>query len=271
MARIRLLHWKAAEAGKYLAALAAAGHTVQYKQNFGPGSLRAWRVRPPQAFVIDLSRLPAQGHEIAIALRQSPATRPVPLVFCEGAPDKVAQVRALLPDAAYCQFSKLRASLRKALAAPVLKAVAPVPMMQRYAARTTAQKLGLEAGGTVFVVDPPRDYLTVLGPLPAGVQFIEDEHQPAAVTLCFVRDLPSLQSRMSELRPLAPATKLWFCWRKGKTAAGGVSGSSVRAAGISLGFVDYKICSLNPVWSGMLFALKLSSSARGPVPRRPGR
>jgi CheY-like chemotaxis protein len=256
MARIRLLHWNAAEAAKYLAALRAGGHTVQYDQDVDRASLREWRAKPPEAFVIDLSRQPSRGREIAIVLRQSPATRRVPMVFCEGAPEKVEKTRILLPDAIYCRFSKLCDGLRRALAAAPTDAAVPVAMMQRYAARTTAQKLGIEAAATVQVIDAPRDFLAVLGDLPGGVEFTEDERAPVAVTLCFVQDLPSLQARMSELRPRARTGKLWFCWRKGKAASGGVSDSSIRATGISLGLVDYKVCSLNPVWSGMLFALK---------------
>jgi CheY-like chemotaxis protein len=254
MARIRLLHWKAKEAAKYLATLAAAGHSVQYDQDVDSASLREWRAQPPQAFVVDLSRLPARGREIAIALRQSPATRCVPLIFCDGAPEKIEETRAFLPDAIYCEFSKLRGALRQALSAPPLEVAIPVAMMQRYAARTTAQKLGIEAGCIVSIVDSPRDVLAVLGDLPPGVEFTEDERSPAAVVLCFVHDLPTLQARMSELRSRARTAKLWFCWRKGKSAAGGVSDTSIRATGISLGLVDYKVCSLNPVWSGMLFA-----------------
>jgi len=168
----------------------------------------------------------------------------------------VEEIRGFLPDAVYCGFQKLRSTLGRALLAPPLEATVPVAMMQRYAARSTAQKLGIEAAGVVAVVDAPRDFLAVLGDLPAGVEFTEDERSPAAVVLCFVHDLPSLQARMSELRPRARTAKLWFCWRKGKAAAGGVSDSSIRATGISLGLVDYKVCSLNQIWSGMLFALR---------------
>ena len=254
MSRIRLIHWKAAEAGKYVAMLAAAGHTVQYDEDLDTRSLRQWRSQPPDVFVIDLSRLPAQGREIAVALRQSPATRRVPLVFCQGAPDKVSQTRALLGDAIYCEFSHLRGSVRKALAASLAEPSVPTPMMKRYAARTTAQKLGIAAASAVMVIDPPADYLAVLGDLPSAVQVVENDDRTAGVILCFVNDLPSLQARMSELRSLARSSKLWFCWRKGKAAARGVSDGSIRATGIALGLVDYKICSLNPVWSGMLFA-----------------
>ena len=254
MARIRLLHWNASEAGKYQRSLIAGGHTVEYEERFEPRLLRQWRAQPPDVFVIDLSRLPAQGREIAIGLRQWPATRRVPIVFCDGAPEKVEKIRALLGDALYCEFSGLRSSVRKALAEPCGEAVIPTPMMKRYSARTTAQKLGIAAGGTVAVIDPPRDYLAVLGDLPSGVQFTEDG--VAFVTLCFIHDLPSLQARMSELRRLARTSKLWFCWPKGKAAVNGLSSNSIRATAVALGLVDYKICSLSAVWSGMLFAVK---------------
>jgi len=256
MARIRLLHWKASEASKYLSTLAALGHTVQYHGDFDARSLRDWRARPPDAFIIDLSRLPAQGREIAIALRQSPATRVVPLVFCQGAPDKVEKIRALLPDALYCEFSKLRGVLRQALARAPAVVTVPAAMMERYKTRTPAQKLGIAPGNTVAVVDPPSNYLSILGDLPENVKFTEDNGGQARVTLCFVHDLPSLEACMSELRSTARTSKLWFSWRKGKTAVNGVSGYSIRATGVSLGLVDYKICSLNQAWSGMLFALK---------------
>ncbi|HEX3684360.1 MAG TPA: hypothetical protein VHU83_17630 [Bryobacteraceae bacterium] len=125
MPRIRLLHWKAAEAGEYIELLQAAGHRVEYEPELRPGLMRIWRASPPDAFVIDLSRLPSHGREIATALRQSRATRTVPIVFCEGAEDKVARVRSELPDASYCSRKTLRAALRQALKQRVAAPVVP--------------------------------------------------------------------------------------------------------------------------------------------------
>ena len=51
----------------------------------------------------------------------------------------------------------------RALAAPPREAAVPMPMMQRYAGRTTAQKLGIEAAATVQVIDAPREgFLTTM-------------------------------------------------------------------------------------------------------------
>ena len=61
--------------------------------------LNTLREKPPEVFVIDLTRLPAQGRDIGIWIRQRKATREVPIVFVGGEPDKVARTRKQLPDA----------------------------------------------------------------------------------------------------------------------------------------------------------------------------
>jgi CheY-like chemotaxis protein len=255
MLRVRLIHWRAAEAAKYLDLLGAAGHKVEYDERFSPALMRSWRESPPAAFVIDLSRLPSQGREIAIALRQYKATRCTPIVFSQGTDEKIEQTRALFPDAIFCGLPKLKSALRTALANAPKDVVVPDAMMKRYASRSTAQKLGIKAGTAVLLVDPPRDCLAVLGELPPGVEFVEDDRK-AAVTICFAHEPHALRLRISELRDVARESKLWICWRKGKSVDGAISERLIRETGITLGLVDYKICSLNEIWSGLLFARK---------------
>jgi CheY-like chemotaxis protein len=256
MSRVRLLHWNAQEAGAYLELLRTAGYDVEYEHDFRPGMMRSWRESPPDAFVIDLSRLPSHGREIATALRQSPVTRRIPIVFCEGAEDKVRRIRSELPDAVYCGAATLRFALKRAIAKPPRNPIKPAAMMDRYVSRTAAQKLGIKESSSVSLIDPPRDYIKVLGELPAGVELIEEPHASAPVTLCFVRDPHSLQRTLSRVRILAGATKLWIVWPKGGSQASGVTERSVREHALELGLVDYKICSVNEVWSAMLFAAR---------------
>ncbi len=253
MARVRLIHWRAAEAVRYIELLEDAGYQVEYSEAFQPALMRAWRDSPPDAFVFDLSRMPSHCREIAIALRQSKATRIVPMIFCEGVLEKIEKTRSLLPDAAYCEFTKLKSVLKAALKSGPKQVVVPAAMMDRYAGRTTAQKLGVREGSRVRLIDAPHDH-KALGKLPAGVEFIESG--AADVTLCFATEPTELQERLSELRAVAGQTKLWICWKKGKGTAGGVSERFVRESGIALGLVDYKICSVSDIWSGLLFSRK---------------
>lgn len=258
MPRIRLLHWKRSEAEAYIQLLSEAGHNVDYDEQFRPALMKSWRESPPAAFVIHLGRLPSHGREIAVALRQSPRTRCVPIVFCAGEEEKVAQIRSILPDAFYCTFGRLRSTLRKALANPPAEPVKPIEMMDRYRSRTAAQKLGIQQSSIVHAIDAPRDLASVIGELPPGAKILNSESDPKApVTLCFIHELHSLAATLSRVRKLASTSKLWILWRKGGSAAcGQVTETLVRQTAIDLGLVDYKICSVNAVWSALLFAAK---------------
>jgi hypothetical protein len=250
MKRVRLLHWKAAEAVQKVETLTRAGFQVEYDEAVDSAVMRAWREEPPSAFVIDLSRLPSHGREIAIALRQSKKTRLIPIVFCDGVEEKVAAIRELLPDASYCAGSELVKMLKRVK--PLETAAKPADMMNRYGTRTTAQKLGVRENSKVALVDAPRNVGQVLGELPAGVEFVEADGD---VTLCFVNSVDDLRADISRVRSLAAKTKLWIVWRK-KGAMGhcGITDGLVRDTAIDLGLVDYKICAVDECWTGMLFA-----------------
>ena len=219
--------------------------------------MKRWRESPPDVFVVDLSRLPSHGREIAIALRQSPKTREVPILFFGGPVEKVTRIRSELPDAIYCSGPDLCPGVSTALATRGATPVRPAGTMERYSARTAAQKLGIQQGSIVALVDAPRQVAVILSPLPPDVELVETPVRNAAVTLCFVAKLPHLESSLSNLRSQAKSTKLWVVWPKGGSAArGDITSDAARETGKALGLVDYKICSVNAAWSAMLFAYK---------------
>jgi DUF3052 family protein len=255
MPRIRLFHWKAEEAEPFIEALHASSHQVAYDEKIRPGLFPKIRASPPDAFVIALTRLPSHGREVAVFLRGSKATRHIPIVFVDGAPEKVDVIRRQIPDAAYTSLSRLGAALQKALAKPPAVPVVPPQMMERYRARTTAQKLGIIKATPVGLLDPPRDYASVLGPMPDGVSFIEGAARDCPVTLWFVSDAGVYQSRLPRVRTLAARTKLWILWPKGGQQTG-ISQPYLRETANAVGLVDYKICSVNDRWSAMAFARK---------------
>ena len=173
MERVRLFHWNSDEASPVTDVLRREGFEVEYQTKFEPAILRGMRQSPPDAVVIDLSRLPSHGREVATALRGNRQTRQIPILFVDGAPDKVSIVRQALPDATFCERRRLATALRKCIKARPKDPVVPTQMMDRYAGRTTAQKLGITAGAKVAVVDAPRDYARVIGALPDGVELLE--------------------------------------------------------------------------------------------------
>jgi CheY-like chemotaxis protein len=249
---VRLIHWNAAEAAPLRETLQAAGHIVDYTEKLSSAGFSAIRKSPPDAFVIDLSRMPSHGREIATFLRGQKPTREIPILFVDGVSERVEKIRKMLPDAVYTPSARMRSALRKALAHPPASPVVPAQMMERYASRAAAYKLGIREGFKVALIDPPRDYAAVIGELPPGAALEETPDGPCPVTLCFVHDPASCAEALPAMRKLAARTKLWILWRKGSD----VTQPFLRKSAAAVGLVDYKICSVNTAWSAMLFARK---------------
>jgi CheY-like chemotaxis protein len=231
MPRVRVIHWRATEAAPLIEACRGAGFEVEYLEGNGSAVCRAIRTKPPDVVVIDLTRLPSHGREVAGWLRGRKSTRDIPVVFADGDPLKVAA----------------------ALKHPVQRVHAVTPVMRE---KSAAQKLGIAAGSAVACIEPPRDFPELLGELPDSVEFREDDDAP--VTLWFVHDRAGLLEDLRRMRTMATRTKLWLLWRKAAKASpgAGVTQNTVREMAREVGLVDYKICSVNEKWSAMLFARK---------------
>ena len=212
------------------------------------------RENPPDALVIDLTRLPSHGREVAIYLRRTKYARHIPLIFVDGEQEKVEATRGLLPDATFVNRKHLGAGIRAACAKRVGDPVLPPGIMQRYSSRTVAQKLGIREGSTVGVIDPPRDYAAVIGELPADAVLVEEPASPQSVTLWFVRDPRAYYAGLRRMAGMAQRTKLWIVWRKGGAARSHLTDKEIREQANEAGLVDYKICAVSAQWSAMAFA-----------------
>jgi CheY-like chemotaxis protein len=257
MKRVRLVHWRAEEAAPLIENLRQAGYQVDYDARADYHISQAVRAEQPAAVVIDLSRLPSHGREVGTFLRGSKSTRHIPLVFVNGAAEKVEAVRAKLPDAVYTTPARLGPALRQAIAKAPANPVVPAQMMARYAGRTVAQKLGIAAESKVALFDAPKDYARMLGELPAGVLLVEDPRERCAVTLWFVRDPAEYRAGLARMKARAAESKLWILWPKQKAGAPAEIGQQqIRDSAIAVGLVDYKVCAVNETWSALAFAVK---------------
>ena len=247
MRRVFLFHWRPEESGALVAALQGTGFEVEHHRREGGSPLTALRRSMPDSVVIDLSRLPSQGREAATGIRASKSLRHIPIVFADGLPEKVAAVRAMLPDAVYTTTEHVGAAVKDALAAPPASPVVPEVS---YPDRPVAAKLGIKEGSVVAAVEPPAGFPRLLGPLPSGVEFDET----GTVTLWFVRDADDLRAAVPTMRRLAAASKLWILWPK-QPKGRALNQNFVRETGLAAGLVDYKICSVNETWSAIAFAV----------------
>lgn len=130
--RIHLVHWNKNEASDKAERICVLGYEVDHAPFDNPATLRQLRENPPTAIVIDLTRLPSHGRDVALAIREYKDTRHVPLVFVEGEAEKVEKIKKLLPDAVYTSWSEIKASLEDAIANPPAKPVVPRSRLEEY-------------------------------------------------------------------------------------------------------------------------------------------
>jgi len=261
MARVLLIHWNASEAAERAGRLRDAGFDAYSFSGPGGAAFRALAEQPPDAIVIDLSRLPSHGSAVGIAFRQRKSTRLLPLVFLEGDPEKTARIRDLLPDATYTSWPKISAALRRALKTPAKAALVP-DTFAGYTGTPLHRKLRIVENCAVALMHAPRGFATKLTPEPAGVRYVKSPAD-AGVILAFMtrsatlrREMPSLASIMRKGRTL------WVVWpKKTSPLAGDLSEPAVRAAGLAAGLVDYKVCAVDADWSGLAFSVRSAKAA----------
>ena len=220
-----------------------------------PEMFRQLKAKPPDAVVIDLTRLPSHGRDVAMGLRVTKATRHVPIVFVEGAPDKVERVRQLLPDAVYTTWKGIGNSLKRAIAQPPTDPVVPGSSLAGYSGTPLPRKLGIKAGYVVALLGAPEDFSTTLGKLPEGVVLRQRPRGRCDLTIWFASSRKELERRVQRLGDSAGEGGLWIAWRK--TASGvktDVNQAIVRQVGLAAGLVDYKICAIDATWSALRFA-----------------
>ncbi len=99
MPRVRIVHWKASQAAALVEACRACGFEVEYDDLKFGDLAKAIRATPPDALAIDLTCLPSHGREAATYLRRTKYARHIPMIFVDGAAEKVEAVKRQLPDA----------------------------------------------------------------------------------------------------------------------------------------------------------------------------
>lgn len=258
MYHIRLIHWNATEAQQRAGELCSLGYEVA-NEPLDQAGLRALREDPPDAIVIDLSRAPSRGREVALGLRKYKTTRHVPLVLVGGAPEKVARIKELLPDAAYTNWREVQNALGEAIAHPPKDPVVPGSVFDAYAGTPLPKKLGIKVDSAVALLGAPERFEDILGDLPPGVELCRDTGKECDVTLWFVRSRQDLEDGIDEMGTLAKGGGLWIVWpKKASGVASDLSQPVVREVGLASGLVDFKVCSVDATWTGLRFTQRKS-------------
>jgi hypothetical protein len=209
----------------------------------------------PSLLVLDLDKVPSRGREIAVALRTSRAARHIPILFVGGLPEKVERIRAEIPEVYFASWEDAPRE-----AAALLKQLhrMPAAMPQRdYSATPLPRKLGLRERMHVALLGAPDDFKEALGELPEGASLGKRITPQTGLALCFVRSRAELSGTVDLLAAqLPPASSVWIVYpkRTGPQAVADLNDNVVRDAGLGAGLVDYKVCSIDSVWSALKFS-----------------
>lgn len=256
MSSVRLIHWNAAEAEECVQIIADLGHEVVHKV-FDANELRNIRETPPNAVVIDLSRLPSQGRDLGINLRKHKTTRHIPLLFVGGDQKKVGRIKEILPDAIYTHWDRIGESLKQAISKPLEDPVVPGSLFEAYSGKQLPIKLGIKPDSVLVLIGAPENIDDILGELPEGVILRKRDQGRRDMTLWFPKSREDMEHRLERMSTFAEAGGLWIIWpKKSSGVVSDLSQTVVRKSGLDAGLVDFKICSINKTWSGLRFTLR---------------
>lgn len=145
--------------------------------------------------------------------------------------------------------------------------------MSGYSGTPLAKKLGIRAGGRVFVHAPPRGYAALLAPLPPGVLMPAPDAAEADLLHVFATERAVLGKLLKQLRTRMRAdAALWVSWPKRSSGVStDVTEDTIRELALPLGLVDVKVCAVDDTWSGLKLMVRRSERPAPSARRAPRR
>lgn len=130
--------------------------------------------------------------------------------------------------------------------------------MAGYSGTALAKKLGIKAGGRLFVTGAPVNYATLIAPLPEDVKFLPRMSLDVDIAHLFATRRSDLARRLrSALPKLKPDGTIWVSWpKRASKVPTDLTEDAVRALVLPLGLVDVKVCAVDETWSGLKIVIR---------------
>ncbi len=124
-----------------------------------------------------------------------------------------------------------------------------------YSGTPLPKKLGIRDKSRVALISSPERFERKLEPMPAAAEIVENASL-ANVVVLFVKSQAEL---IRDFRGLAKllSQKVALCIAWPKQASGiktDLKEGVIREFGLAHGWVDYKVCAIDEIWSGLCFA-----------------
>ena len=127
-----------------------------------------------------------------------------------------------------------------------------------YSGTPLSRKLGIVEGTTVVAIDAPREYGTLVAPLPMGARIVKREPRSPVFVHLFSTSSAKLRTHLERLRrAIVPDGVVWVSWPK-KTAKveTDITEDRIRDVALPMGFVDVKVCAVDDTWSGLKLVIR---------------
>jgi hypothetical protein len=123
-----------------------------------------------------------------------------------------------------------------------------------YSHRPVAAKLGMKEGMRVCILGAPRRFADALRPLPPAVTLTARLEPDADLFLCIAQTARELAVHLDTLPRAVNRQTVWLIWPKKSSALqSDLDGNLVRETGLTAGWVDFKVCSVDDTWSALAF------------------
>jgi hypothetical protein len=208
----------------------------------------------PAVLVLDLDKLPSNSREVAEALRSSKSAHHIPILFAGGQPEKTERLRSENPNACYATWAEAPRALANLLKQPPSTPAAAPP--RNFSSTPLLKKLGINANMEVALIAAPDAFEELLSDLPENTVFTSRIRPTTSLALCFIRSLADLAASLDLLALRLPKqTSVWIIHPK-RTGKHHVdfNQNHVRDESLAAGLVDYKVCSIDNVWSALKFS-----------------
>jgi hypothetical protein len=131
-----------------------------------------------------------------------------------------------------------------------------------YSGTPLVKKLGIKPGTKLVLIGAPDDFERLLKGLPKDVTPVRGPSTGsgqaglADLVIWWPASLRDLESRIVSVdKRIAVGGSIWISWaKKASGVKTDLSDNNVRETGLANGLVDYKVCAISEIWSGLKFA-----------------
>lgn len=125
-----------------------------------------------------------------------------------------------------------------------------------YSGTPLVKKLGIKPGTRLVLVGAPDDFEKLLKGLPKDVKPMRGGSAAAGLVIWWPASLRDMESRIRAVdKRIAEGGSIWIAWaKKASGVKTDLSDNNVRETGLANGLVDYKVCAISEIWSGLKFA-----------------